>query len=77
MADYYNERLMVIPFLIKYADDNLSIDEKITALINILDDTTLNFILNLNPQHRQGIEDFQKVVQFIKNNQAAILSSNR
>lgn len=72
MPDYYNERAIIMPFLAKN-NDAFSMQEQIAALINIVDETTLKFILNLDPQE-QGIEDFQKVVRFIKNNQTSIIT---
>lgn len=72
MPNYYNEKAIIMPFLAKYSDD-FSMQEQITSLINALDETTLKFILDLNPQE-QGIEDFQTVARFIKENQTAIIT---
>lgn len=72
MPNYYNEKAIIMPFLAK-CDGIFSRKEQISALINIVDETTLKFILNLDLQE-QGIEDFQKVIRFIKENQADIIT---
>lgn len=72
MPDYYNEKAIIMLFLAKN-NDKFSMQEQIAALINIVDETTLKFILKLNPQE-QGIQDFQKVVRFIKVNQTSIIN---
>lgn len=72
MPDYYKEKAVIMSFLARN-NDTFSKQEQIAALINMLDETTLKFILNLDPQE-QGIEDFQKVVKFIKDNQTSIIT---
>lgn len=72
MSEYYGERAIIMLFLAKSVA-SLSKKEKITALINIIDENTLKCILNLKPQE-QSMEAFQQVIKFIKDNQTDIIT---